>query len=452
MNPVYGDRAMKTAALILISILMISINSCSSTKGFKPKGSITVLTRNALTSYYEDSESNIRGFEYELVQSFAEEYDLKVKYEVLYTVSEIIDELKEGGADFAAAGLTVTENREKDLIFGPSYLDIDQQVVCSKPKRIKTAGDLAKLKIGVIDSSSYLENLIELKKQNPDIAWEVYQDKSTEELIKMVWDGELECTIADSTIVNMEKRFLPELKVVFSIKKKDKIAWAFPKGSKSMLPYIKKWFEKINNTGKLRTLKDKYFSYINISDSYDIQVFRKRLKSRLPKYEKMIRKAAKEFGLDWKMLAAISYQESHWDPKAESPTGVRGFMMLTKATAEAMGVSNRLDTEQSIFGGTRYLVKMKKRVPGYISDNEKLWFALAAYNVGFLHLKDARKVAVELDLNPNRWADVKKSLPYLSNPRYYRHLRHGYARGTEPVVYVQRIRNYYDLIAKKARN
>ena len=142
----------------------------------------------------------------------------------------------------------------------------------------------------------------------------------------------------------------------------------------------------------------------------------------------------------------MAYQESHWNPKAKSPTGVRGMMMLTLTTAKEMGVKNRLSPEESIQGGSRYIKKIMKRIPSYISDEDRIWMALAAYNIGWSHLKDARKLAIDLGRNPNRWQDLKTVLPYLSRSKYYRKLEHGYARGYEPVVYVHRIQNYLALM------
>jgi len=156
--------------------------------------------------------------------------------------------------------------------------------------------------------------------------------------------------------------------------------------------------------------------------------------------------AAEQTGIDWRLLAAIGYQESHWNPRARSPTGVRGIMMLTQSTMRHLGLKNRLDPRQSIIGGARYIAMMKRRIPDRIPEPDRTWMALAAYNVGFGHLEDARILAQRDGANPDKWVDVKKYLPRLSRRKWYRRTKHGYARGGEPVRYVENIRSYYDIL------
>ena len=174
--------------------------------------------------------------------------------------------------------------------------------------------------------------------------------------------------------------------------------------------------------------------------------FAKHLQQRLPKYEQHFRQSGTKLEADWRLLAAIGYQESMWQPDATSKTGVRGLMMLTNRTAQAMGVANRLDPKQSIQGGSKYYVQIKDELPDSIKDPDRMWFALAAYNIGGAHLDDARKMAEQQGLNPNKWLDVKKMLPRLSQKQYYRKTRYGYARGGETVHFVQNVRRYYDIL------
>jgi membrane-bound lytic murein transglycosylase F len=182
---------------------------------------------------------------------------------------------------------------------------------------------------------------------------------------------------------------------------------------------------------------------------YDRKVFVKHLKTRLPKYRKHFKKAAKQEKLPWKLLAAQAYQESHWNRRAKSPTGVRGIMMLTRRTAASLGIKNRLDPEKSIHGGAKYLARMQKRIPRAVVKTDRTLFALGAYNVGFGHIQDARILARRKNKNPNRWGDMTKVLPLLSQKKYYKSLRYGYARGHEPVKYVERIRAYHSLLKQR---
>jgi len=180
------------------------------------------------------------------------------------------------------------------------------------------------------------------------------------------------------------------------------------------------------------------------------QLFVQRLNSRLPRFETLFKTVASEFDLDWPLLAAIAYQESHWNPKAVSPTGVRGLMMLTQDTAKEMGVSNRIDPEQSLRGGTRYFLKTRDRIPQDITDPDRTWMALAAYNVGLGHLEDARVLTDRAGKDPDLWEDVREFLPLLQRKKYYSTVRHGYARGGEPVQYVANVRKYTAIISAHA--
>ena len=177
--------------------------------------------------------------------------------------------------------------------------------------------------------------------------------------------------------------------------------------------------------------------------------FIRRINQRLPKYMDDFKSAAEEHELDWILLAAQSYQESHWNPRAKSPTGVRGLMMLTLRTARQLGVESRLDPQQSIRGGAKYLAQLQKRIPESVQGEDRLWFALAAYNVGFGHLLDARKLARKLGKNPDFWVEMKEVLPLLSQKKYYKDLKYGYARGSEPVRYVQRVREYQQVLQQQ---
>ena len=159
----------------------------------------------------------------------------------------------------------------------------------------------------------------------------------------------------------------------------------------------KEWREKADQflktaaqNGTLEQTKEAYFGSVANASRIESFTFQKAVETQLPKWRPLIEKVAKEFRIDWRLLAAISYQESHWDPTARSPTGVRGMMMLTRPTAKEMGVTNRLDAEQSLRGGARFLNSLLRRLPSDIDDPDRTWMALAAYNIGtvsYTHLR-----------------------------------------------------------------
>jgi membrane-bound lytic murein transglycosylase F len=413
----------------------------------EPRTGLVVATRNSPTTYYEDRSGQLAGLEYELAVDFADWMELPLEFVVLDSVSEILEAVEAGSVDIAAAGLTNTTARAATFITGPDYQQIEERVVCNRRSKIGEIDDLSGKELRIISASSYEETLSQLQPDHPELVWTTTEEHSTEQLLQLVWEGEIDCTVADSNILALDRRYLPELETPFALGNPEGLAWFLATGASDLAEPLERFFDEINASGRLNSLLQKYYSHTEKFDYYDTAMFFKRIDARLPAYEDLFFQAGVTSELDWRLLAAVSYQESHWDPEAVSRTGVRGLMMLTQETAADLGV-DRLDPFGSIEGGARYLSELIRRMPSYMEEEDRLWLALAAYNVGYSHLEDARKLALELGTNPNTWAAVKSVLPLLSQQRYYRRLRHGYARGNEPVVYVERVRNYYDLLSE----
>lgn len=441
---------------LVISFILI-FSSCINQKEQKPlnlwadivkKGEITFLSLNASSSYTQGRDGELEGFEYELARAFAIDHGLKYRFETLENVDAVLERLKDGYGELAVAGLTNTKKRREHFEFGPTYNSVYQTVVCKKRVRVKRAKDLTKLNLTVASRTSFEETLKFLKGMYPTLSWESIKDANTEVLIQYIWKSEDKCTIADSHIVDLHRRYLPELAKVFQFKNVNYLGWAFNKRDNKMKKILRKWFSKKKTQTLIADLKRKYFEFIEF-DSYNLKVFNKRIKSRLPKYIKYFKEAAKKENLPWEFIAAVGYQESFWDPKAKSPTGVRGLMMLTRKTAKELKVKNRLDAKQSIMGGAKYLRKLINRMPSYLNEKDRLWFALASYNVGYYHLRDALALTIWRNKNPTRWHSVEKVLPLLSQKKYYKRLVYGHARGLEPVIYVKRIKDFYDILRKK---
>ena len=275
------------------------------------------------------------------------------------------------------------------------------------------------------------------------------EDTPTEELIERVAQREIEVTIADSNIALLNRRYYPDIKISFPIEGPESLGWAVRKGEKALLDKINEFFKKIKKDGTFSKIFEKYYANVEIFDYVDLKKFHKRIETRLPQYEKIIRNEAQTFGFDWRLIAAMIYQESHYDPMARSFTGVEGIMQLTQNTAKEMGVKDRRDPEQCIKGGVKYLGNLYKRY-NEAKDPDRLLISLASYNVGHGHIKDAQKMAQERNLDPNRWSVLEKTLPLLRYPKYYKKTKHGYCRGTEPVRYVKRILTYYDILKRGA--
>ena len=413
---------------------------------------LRVLTRNTSTTFYEVHDEPA-GLEYDLIKAYADQLNVKVEIIIKPSIPELLVALNNGEGDIIAGGITRTEERETIYSFGPDYQSVQQQVVCNKNNdQIKEPKDLAGIKLAVIEGSSYEETLNSWKQKFPTLEWIPSRFLSTEQLLENVAIGKLDCTLSDSNIFAINRRYYPNLQIAFSASEEQQLAWILPPDADSLATNLELWFEKEETSGLLASIKERYYGHVEFYDFVDLQAFNRRIKQRLPKYRALFEKAAKKHDLPWTLLAAQAYQESHWHAKAKSPTGVRGLMMLTLNTAKSVGVKSRLDPEQSIMGGAKYLSRMMKRLPEDITDENRLYFALAAYNVGMGHLKDARLLAPSVGKNPDEWTELKEVLPLLSEKVFYEKLKRGYAQGKEPVDYVTRIRNYEDVLKNSLKD
>ena len=410
------------------------------------RGVLRVATRNAPTTYYHGPLGS-KGFEYDLAKDFANYLKVDLEIIIYDSIADILTAVKEQQVDLAAAGITKTNARKQSFLFGPTYQSIEQQVICNRDhKAPKKISDLIDRDLHVVSRSSYVERLNELTKETPKLKWTEHSKTSTEALIHKVANGDIECVISDSNIVKLNQRYFPNLKAGLSITDKQALAWVLHKDSSSLQQVINDWFVQYKALNQLSLLEQHYYYYVPIFFFFYIRTIHRRIDSRLPKYQPLFEQAAKKNDLNWILLAAQSYQESHWNPKAKSPTGVRGMMMLTLPTAKRVGIKSRIDAEQSINGGAIYMASLIGRLPDSIPDRTRIWYGLAAYNIGMGHLYDARNLASSLGKNPDSWEDMQEVLPLLANKKYYSRLRYGYARGSEPVEYVKRVRHYRDIL------
>ncbi len=410
-------------------------------------GELVMLTRNSPTTYFQGPDGPA-GLEYDMAKMFADELGVKLKIIVPETLDQLLAGVENGAGHFAAAGLTVTEDRKEFFNFATSYQQITEQLIYNTGKRRpRSIKDLIGGKLEVVANSSHVNTLIKLQEQYPELNWKENSDVYSDELLQRVTDGVIDYTIADSNEFKLSKRYVLSLNSAFDISEPRQLAWLFPKSKDdSLLNKASAFIEKIRDNGELGHLMEKNTGHADTLDYVGTKVFERHIRERLPKYKQMFIEAARKHDLDWRIIAAIGYQESHWSPDAVSPTGVRGIMMLTRKTAADMGVENRLDPQSSIEGGAKYFALIKQRLPAEIKDPDRRWLALAAYNVGYGHLEDARRLTEKDGKNPNKWIDVRRYLPLLSQRKWFKQTRYGFARGEEPVRYVENIRSYYDLL------
>jgi len=437
-----------TFVLLILLITACDLLPKSQLDRVKDSGELRVLTRNSGTTYYE-GPNGPAGLEYDLAAGFAEYLGVKLQIETPESLSQILRKIQFGAADMAAAGLTVTAERQAVLDFSTSYQRITPQLVYRVG--VRTPKNLNELQgnLEVVADSSHAERLRVLQDEYPSLSFQENNELESEQLLNLVWEQVIDYTVADSNEVAISRRFYPELRVAFDISSAEPLAWAFPRGEdRSLIEKADEYLKTLKDNGQLDQLLERYYGYVTDFDYVGTRRYMKHIEQRLPRYRRWFEEAGEMTGIDWRLLAAIGYQESHWNPKAVSPTGVRGIMMLTQDTMRHLGITkSRLDPQASIEGGGRYIARVKNRIPKRISEPDRTWMALAAYNVGFGHLEDARVLAQSEGADQDKWIDVKKYLPLLSQKKWYKRTRHGYARGNEPVRYVENIRSYYDILA-----
>ncbi|MBI2384069.1 MAG: membrane-bound lytic murein transglycosylase MltF [Gammaproteobacteria bacterium] len=443
------DFVLRWAPWVLLSgAVLLTLSTCSPRapilQRVKALGVLRVATLNSPTTYYV-GPTGPTGFEYDLARGMADDLGLKLEVLVLGTAAEVIDAVRSGRAHLGASGLALTSSREKLVRFSPPIRKVVPQLVyragMPKPK------DLSEVtgRLTVVAGDHTAELLALHKQQFSGLAWQETGEVEAEELLFQVANEQLDYTVANSDLVAINQRYYPQLRVAFALAQSQDLAWAFALGDDSLYDAAVSYLRRLGSKELVR-LRDRHFGHVARVNYSGALTLAGHVQTRLPRYRRTFEAAAAQFGLDWRLLAAVGYQESNWDPEAVSPTGVRGLMQITTETAAFLEIENRLDPIQSIYGGARYLQQLKERLPPEIKEPDRTWMTLAAYNMGLGHLLDARALAGLHDGDPTRWVDVRGVLPLLTQSKWFSKTRHGYARGHEAVAYVDNIRTYFDML------
>ncbi|PMH37516.1 lytic transglycosylase F [Vibrio sp. 10N.286.49.B3] len=455
---------------ILLSLSLLGIAGCqiestpkSELEKIRERGVLRVGTLNNQLSYYIGPDGPA-GLDYELARIFADQLGVQLEIKPAYRTSSLFPALENGEIDLVAAGLSQTSERVQKFRPGPAYYYVSQQVVYKtgtwRPRSLEQLVEFQeqeKLKFSKGDDSANVASLATIKGSHfettlntiksvePNLAFQLRDDADVNDLLRQVSEGTLQFTLADSVELSLTQRLYPDLALAFEVTEDQPISWYVRQSDdESLYGLIIEFFGNLKQSDQLANLEEKYIGHVGSFDYVDTRAFIRALDSKLPKWSPLFQEYSKEF--DWRLIAALAYQESHWNPVAKSPTGVRGMMMLTLPTAKMVGVTNRLDPQQSVEGGVKYLRQIVKRIPDSISEHEKIWFALASYNVGYGHVMDARRLTKKQGGDDNAWAEVKDRLPLLRQKQYYSTTRYGYARGDEARNYVENIRRYYQSI------
>ena len=408
-------------------------------------GGITVITRNNANCYYIYRDTPM-GFEYDLAKAFAKEIGVGLKVHLADTWPTMVRALQANPDAFVAASQAITPARRRQVLFTNGYMTIRQHVIVNRNNlAIKSARDLDGQKVHVRQGSAYQERLEALTDQGIRVEIIPVAGIPTAELIRMVSRGDIPITIADSHIALLNRRYYPRAVLGPAIGEASELGWAVHPEAPELVQAINAFFRRIKKDGTYQRLYDRYYANVDSFDYVDLRTFHRRIRTRLPRYRPIIEKAARDNGFDWRLIAAQIYQESHFNPRAQSHAGALGLMQLTDRTARSLSVKDPFDPAQNIPAGVRHLEALYDRF-AQARPRDRIKIALAAYNIGQGHMLDARKLARKQGLDPDRWASLAKTLPLFKYRKYYEKARYGYFRGTEPVVYVQKIFLYWDIL------
>ena len=443
-----------TAAVLL---LVGCARPDSSLEAIRARGELRMVTVNSPTSYYLGARGP-QGFEYRLASAFARSLGVPLVVNTVRDAGAMRAALVHGRADVAAAQISPDVAwREVGLTTIP-YQNIPELVVQPRGRpQPRTVAALRNSRI-VVAAGSPQQTLLETLRSHeaPELTWTVVPRDQADPL-DLLSSGNADFAIVDAHEFAFAQHLYPETVVAFALPDPRPVQWVVPEDAVELMQAANRFIESAQTSGELANIEADARNESGDFDYESAHQFQSDIASRLPALQSMFQEAAQATGLDWRLLAAVGYQESKWQGAAASADGARGIMMLTNDAATTVGVNDRANLRQNILGGARYLAQVIETIPKRITEPDRTWLALAAYNVGYGHLEDARVLTQMQGKNPDSWSDVRGQLPLLAQEKWYNRVKRGYARGWEPAKFVEQVRQYLAVLEwidvdKTARN
>ncbi len=440
------------------------------------RGVLRVLTRNNGTDYYLYRGQSM-GFEYELAKKFADFLGVRLHMVVVPSRAELIPWLQEGRGDIICAGLTVTSARLEKVRFSYAYSEVTRVVVTNKKYGVaEDAEDLTELLFAVRSNGLYVRHLQNIAYDNgydlvsgdtiekvraalipgePTIKiLEVNPELEDEDIADMVVSGAADAMIVDSDIAELEASYKPSLRVGMEISQPLYHAWAVRRDDGELWLAANSFISKMKNSGYISELHNSYFRKNGAAVKKKRKAFHFVARAgQISPYDDIFRSAGKKYDIDWRLLAALAYQESQFNPQARSPGGALGIMQLMPETASHLGVKNPDSVSENIHAGARYLRTLMDSFGKKAQKKEKLLMALASYNIGHGHIADARKLADKVGLDSDRWfGNVEKAALMLKQHKYARDARYGYFRCDFTLKFVRSVQSRFEQYVSMTKN
>ncbi|MEO8486712.1 MAG: membrane-bound lytic murein transglycosylase MltF [Betaproteobacteria bacterium] len=420
---------------------------------------LVVAVRPGPGSWFPGPDGSPQGIDHDLIDRFARERNLPLTVVTLSDAGALLERVDAGEAHVGMGGLyrpqgaRATPSRDgktvPPILWTIGYESAEAVLVFARDGlRPRAFKDLAGASVAYVEASGLESTFAPIRDQHPEVKWLPMKLMSADALLALVDEGKVDYAVVSSIDAAIGRNIYLDVDVAFPIGPRRELAWAVDGRQSALARDLDAFFTEARRDGTLARLAERYLAPRGEVTRIDAGAFLDRIRDDLQRWKPTFVAAQEATGVEWRLLAAIAYQESRWDPDATSETGVRGFMQLTEDTARRLGVVDRLDPRQSVFAAARYLHDLKQRLPKRIVEPDRTWIALAAFNIGLGHLEDARIQAQRDKLDPDRWRDVRRALPLLALPDYYGKARLGYARGGMPVAFVDRVRAYYDILLR----
>lgn len=459
MGRILSFRQKLSRALIagLLGFTTIGMNGCDamywdekeSLSQVQAKGEVIVLTTANPLIYNKQDQTETFGIDHDLLEDFSKYFNIKIKYVVLPDEDSVMQALANGEGDLAAARLR-TQPDSIGFLSSPGYEETSLSLYCRRKAQVQNIHDLSGKKLLLLNKDNYRGISERLRQLSENIQINIVSNSKTSELLKNIHRGRADCAIAETLTGDFYTRYHNQIEKVITLTDPYSLSWILTPDNHHLLRLIQSWYRQAARSDEISRVIDRYKNYLNELDNRDVTAFFNKMSTTLPTYRAAFKNSAAEHQLPWQLIASVAYQESHWNPEARSFTGVRGLMQLTEDTANYLGVEDRTDPHQSIWGGSKYLRYLLNQMPPDLNGKERLALALAAYNIGLAHLRDAQKLAEKMGRNPHSWKHLRQILPLLSDPNFASDLEYGPARGHETVEFVERVKSFYNLMTSSA--